>query len=110
MQSVERPALPLAEAAKVDSRERITAPLFGIVLENGMANRFKAPFLIKKVVRGSIADEAGLSAQDPLMIRGFKLNEKEGYALLDISVKKRLSGYFETNMQLPAILDSPDTL
>ncbi|MDR2445419.1 MAG: S1C family serine protease [Spirochaetaceae bacterium] len=110
MQSVERPALPLAEAAKVDSRERITAPLFGIVLEDGMSGSFRAPFLIKKVVRGSVADEAGLSAQDPLLIRGFKLNEKEGYVLLDISVKKRLSGYFETNMQLPAALDSPDTL
>ncbi|MDR2098328.1 MAG: S1C family serine protease [Spirochaetaceae bacterium] len=110
MRSVERPALPLAEAAKIDSRERMAAPLFGIVLQSGAAGRYAPSFLIKKVVRGSVADEAGLSAQDPLLIRGFKLNEEEGYALLDISVKKRLSGYFETNMQLPALLDSPDTL
>jgi S1-C subfamily serine protease len=110
MQSVERPALPLAEAAKIDSRERMAAPLFGIVLQGGAAGKFNPSFLIKKVVRGSVADEAGLSAQDPLAIRGFKLNEEEGYALLDISVKKRLSGYFETSMQLPALLDSPDTL
>jgi S1-C subfamily serine protease len=110
MQSSERPDIPLAEAAKIDSRERMTAPLFGIILQ-GVASKSLFPsFLIKKVVRGSIADEAGLSAQDPLLIRGFRLNEKEGYALLDISVKKRLSGYFETNMQLPAPLDSSDTL
>jgi S1-C subfamily serine protease len=108
MQSVERPTLPLAEAAKIDSRERMAAPLFGIVLQNGSGK--SSSYLIKKVVRGSAADEAGLSANDPLMIRGFKLNEEEGYALLDISVKKRLSGYFETSMQLPAALDSPDTL
>jgi S1-C subfamily serine protease len=110
MQSVERPALPLAEAAKIDSRERMAAPLFGIVLQGGGTGRINPSFLIKKVVRGSVADEAGLSAQDPLLIRGFRLNEEEGYALLDISVKKRLSGYFETSMQLPALLDSPDTL
>ena len=110
MQSAERPALPLAEAAKLDSRERMAAPLFGIILQNGAAGKFTPSYLIKKVVRGSIADEAGLSAQDPLLIRGFKLNEKEGYALLDISVKKRSTGYFETSMQLPAQLDSPDTL
>jgi S1-C subfamily serine protease len=110
MQSAERPALPLAEAAKVDSRERMAAPLFGIVLQSGTTGRLRPSFLIKKVVRGSVADEAGLSAQDPLLIRAFKLNEEEGYALLDISVKKRLSGYFETSMQLPALLDSSDTL
>jgi S1-C subfamily serine protease len=110
MQSAERPALPLAEAAKIDSRERMAAPLFGIILQNGATGKFTPSLLIKKVVRGSVADEAGLSAQDPLLIRGFKLNEEKGYALLDISVKKRLSGYFETSMQLPAALDSPNTL
>ncbi|MDR1257427.1 MAG: S1C family serine protease [Spirochaetaceae bacterium] len=109
MQSAERPTLPLAEAAKLDSRERMTAPLFGIILQASVG-RTSSSYLIKKVVRGSVADEAGLSANDPLMIRGFRLNEEEGYALLDISVKKRLSGYFETSMQLPAVLDSPDTL
>ncbi|MDR2659232.1 MAG: S1C family serine protease [Spirochaetaceae bacterium] len=110
MQSVERPALPLAEAAKLDSRERMAAPLFGIILQSGVGNTLTPSYLIKKIVRGSIADEAGLSAQDPVFIRGFRLSEEEGYALLDISVKKRLSGYFETSMQLPAPLDSPDTL
>jgi S1-C subfamily serine protease len=110
MQSAERPDVPLAEAAKIDSRERMTAPLFGIILQTAAGRGVTASYLIKKVVRGSIADEAGLSAQDPVLIRSFRVNEKEGYALLDINVKKRLSGYFETSMQLPALLDSPDTL
>jgi S1-C subfamily serine protease len=110
MQSAERPALPLAEAAKIDSRERMVAPLFGIILQSAVGRSITPSYLIKKVVRGSIADEAGLSSQDPVLIRGFRINEKDGYALLDINVKKRLSGYFETSMQLPALLDSPDTL
>jgi hypothetical protein len=62
------------------------------------------------VVRGSIADEAGLSEQDPVAIKSFKLEEKEGYVLMDINVKKRRMGYLETSMRLPANLDSPDTL
>jgi hypothetical protein len=61
-------------------------------------------------VRGSIADEAGLSESDPVSIRGFKVYEKEGYALLDIDVKKRSMGYLEARMRLPALLDTPDTL
>jgi hypothetical protein len=29
---------------------------------------------------------------------------------MEINVKKRRMGYIETSMQLPALLDSPDTL
>jgi hypothetical protein len=66
--------------------------------------------MIKKVIRGSIADEAGLSESDPVSIRNFKIFEKDGYALLDLDVKKRRMGYLEANMRLPALLDTPDTL
>ncbi|MDR0555283.1 MAG: S1C family serine protease [Treponema sp.] len=108
--TVTRPDLPLAEAAKIDTRERMAAPLFGLVLAPSLGNTFSSSFMIKKVVRGSIADEAGLSEQDPVSIRGFHLEEKEGYAMMDIDVKKRRLGYIETSMRLPAALDSPDTL
>ncbi|MDR0539405.1 MAG: S1C family serine protease [Spirochaetaceae bacterium] len=110
LQLAERPLVPLAEAAKLDSRERMTAPLFGLMLEPSVAGSLTPSYLIKKVVRGSVADEAGLSAQDPVSIHGFRVEEKNGFALLDINVKKRRAGYFETMMRLPAALDSPDTL
>jgi S1-C subfamily serine protease len=105
-----RPNVPLAEAAKRDSRERIAAPLFGLVLAPAAGNSFFSTYLVKKVIRGSVADEAGLSENDPVTIRGFQLLEDDGYALLEIDVKKRRAGYLETSMQLPALLDSPDTL
>ncbi|MCL2831528.1 MAG: trypsin-like peptidase domain-containing protein [Treponema sp.] len=106
-----RPEMPLADAAKKDSRERIAAPLFGLILSPSTGgNSFFPMYQIKKVVRGSTAYEAGLSDGDPVTIRNFKVFEDEGYALLEINVKKRRSGYLETIMQLPALLDSPDTL
>jgi hypothetical protein len=105
-----RPELPLADAAARDSKERMAAPLFGIILTPTMANGHSSSFVIKKVVRGSIADEAGLSELDPISIKGFKVEKDAGYALLDIAVKKRRMGYMETTMRLPAALDSPDTL
>jgi S1-C subfamily serine protease len=110
LRTVPRPDVPLAEAAKKDSRERMAAPLFGLILSPAMNRGLSTSYLVKKVVRGSIADEAGLSEQDPVTIRGFKLEEGDGYALLDINVKKRRMGYLETYMRLPAMLDSPDTL
>jgi S1-C subfamily serine protease len=105
-----RPELPLAEAAKVDSKERMAAPLFGIVLSPAVGGTLSPTYLIKRVVRGSIADEAGLSPQDPVSIKSLKLEEKRGYATMDIIVKKKRQGYLETPMRLPAYLDSPDTL
>ena len=110
MMSVPRPDLPLSEAAKVDSRERIAAPLFGMVLAPSQGKSLSSTYQVKKVIRGSIADEAGISDQDPVSIRGFRVLEKDGYALMDIDVKKRRMGYLETSMRLPAMLDSPDTL
>jgi S1-C subfamily serine protease len=110
LKSVPRPDVPLAEAAKRDSRERMTAPLFGLILAPSLGRSFSSSYLVKRVIRGSIADEAGLSEQDPVSIKGLRINEDEGYALLQIRVKKRLTGYLETAMQLPAALASPDTL
>jgi predicted metalloprotease with PDZ domain len=110
MATVPRPELPLSEAAKVDSRERIAAPLFGLILSPSQGKSLSSNFLVKKVIRGSIADEAGISNQDPVSIRRFRIVEDEGYALMEITVKKRRMGYLETSMQLPVWLDSPDTL
>ncbi|MDR2551733.1 MAG: S1C family serine protease [Treponema sp.] len=108
--TVPRPDVPLAEAAARDSKERMAAPLFGMILTPAAGSGFSSSFLIKKVIRGSIADEAGLSAQDPVSIRGFRVEKESGVAMMDISVKKRRMGYLETSMRLPALLDSPDTL
>jgi len=110
MMTVPRPDIPLLEAAKVDRRERVTAPLFGMMLTPLQGGIFSSNFRVNRVIRGSIADEAGISEDDPVSIKRLRLFEDDGYALLEISVKKRRMGYLETNMQLPVLLDSPDTL
>jgi len=108
--TVPRPELPLFDAAKIDSRERLAAPLFGMILSAGQGTARTSTYQVKKIVRGSIADEANISDSDPIYIRGFRIMEDEGYALMEIDIKKRSMGYLETTMQLPARLDSPDTL
>jgi C-terminal processing protease CtpA/Prc len=105
-----RPEVPMADAAKKDTRERLTGPLFGLVLTTQTESGVFSRYLVKKIVRGSTADEAGLSESDPVAIRNFRVFEKDGYALLDIDVKKRRMGYIEMSMRLPALLDTPDTL
>ncbi|MCL2602405.1 MAG: S1C family serine protease [Treponema sp.] len=106
----QRPIIPMATAAHVDTRERIVAPLFGIILAPHPGTGFSPTFLVKRVVRGSVADEAGISEDDPLSIRGFQIFEDDGVALLDINIRKRRMGYMPAMMRLPALLDTPDTL
>jgi hypothetical protein len=105
-----RPELPLADAAEKDSKERMAAPLFGIILSPGTGKGMSSSFFIKKVIRGSTADIIGLSEQDPVSIKSFYMERDSGMALMDISFKKRRSGYIETSMRLLALLDSSDTL
>ena len=105
-----RPDLPLGEAAKIDTRERMAAPLFGLVLSDRAVRGFTPSFQVRRVIRGSIADEAGISEDDQLSIRNFRIFESDGYALLEVDVRKRRMGFLEVNMRLPALLDTPDTL
>ncbi|GMO55205.1 MAG: S1C family serine protease [Termitinemataceae bacterium] len=105
-----RSAVPLAEAAKIDTRERLVAPLFGIVLETSHGRSSTGEYLVKKVLRGSVADSAGLSPQDPVSIQALRIEAKDGYSALDINVKRKTSGFFETSMRILAALDLPDTL
>ena len=106
-----RPDVPLAVAARRDTRERIVAALYGMILAPAPSGSSLSPtFLVRRVVRGSIAHESGLSDNDPVTIRNLRIFENDGYALLEIYVKQRRMGYMETSMSLPALLDSPDTL
>jgi len=110
MMTASRPDLPLLDAARVDLRERIAAPLFGMILTPLPSTFFSSNFRVDRVVLGSVADSAGISQDDPITISRLRILEEEGYAVLDILIKKRRMGFLETNMQLPAYLDSPDTL
>ena len=108
--TVPRPELPLLDAARVDRRERIAAPLFGMILSPLPGGIFSSNFRVNRVVRGSVSDEAGISENDPVTINRLRILEDAGFALLEITLKKRRMGYLETSMQLPVWLDSPDTL
>ena len=110
LMTVPRPEIPLVDAIKLDNRERLAAPLFGMVLSPGFEKYKLSAYQVKKIVRGSVADEAGISENDPVRIRSFKVFEEYGLAVMEIDIKKRSMGYLETSMQLPGYLDSPDTL
>jgi len=109
MMTATRPDLPLISAARIDSRERLATPFFGMVLAPGGGRGWAPRFQVERVVRGFAADEAGVSEQDVVSIRNFRVFEREGFVLMEMQIRKRNMGFMETFLTLPALLDSPDT-
>ena len=101
----ERPDSPLELASKKDSKTNLILPLFGMDIEEVSSSLFRKNYTIQKVYTGSIADETGLSQNDPFILQNFKIDEKNKIALLQIIVKKRKAGFLENAIQIGAFLE-----
>ncbi|NOY09172.1 MAG: PDZ domain-containing protein [Spirochaetes bacterium] len=97
---------PIELALKHDRRNNVLFPLFGLKLEKTGSFFWKTNYMVTKVITGSIADETGISPNDPLNIQGWRIDKKKRYAVLQIYVKKKSSGFLESVIQLAAYLDT----
>jgi S1-C subfamily serine protease len=105
-----RPSNPVTEALEKDRREAVLYPLFGMRLERTGASLRGGKFVVRKVTRGSTADEAGISENDPLTIQDWKVDKEKGYAVLQVYVKKRKAGFIESIVQIAAWLETSNFL
>jgi serine protease Do len=101
----ERPFSPLEQALAKDQRERVMYPMFGMKLSKTGSFLWRDSYVVERVLPGSVADETGLSEGDPLTITAWKVNEEQRYAMVQIVVKKRKSGFLESAVQLAAYLE-----
>ena len=105
----ERPFSPLESAARIDRQDRLFPALYGMSLLPMPGNLFEsANFSVAKVWPGSIADESGLSENDPISLKRFFVDRDQRVADAQIYVKKRKAGFLESIIQIPASLDIPD--
>ncbi len=105
-----RPVRPIETALEKDTRDAVLYPLFGMRLERTGGALRRNDFVVRRVIRGSTADEAGLSENDPLTIQNWKVDSEKGYAVLQIYVRKRKAGFIESVVQIAAYLETPDFL
>lgn len=101
----DRPESPLLEAVKRDTRENLIVPLFGMALDSAGSYFWRKTYSVKKVFRGTLADETGISENDPLTIVNWVVDDKAKYAALQIYIKKRKAGFIESAIQLAAYLE-----
>jgi S1-C subfamily serine protease len=100
-----RPFSPIEKALEIDDRDNIITPLFGMKIEKVSTFKRGKDFIIKKVYQGTIADETGLSANDPLSIHNWYVDEDNQYALMQVFIKKQKAGFLESSVQMAAYLE-----
>jgi serine protease Do len=105
----ERPFSPLESAVPLDRKDRLFPALFGMSLTPLPGSLFEsANFSVAKIWPGSVADEAGLSENDPISLKRFYVDREQRAVFIQIYVKKRKAGFLESIIQVPASLDIPD--
>lgn len=80
-------------------------PLFGMELEK--ISEYRDKYIITSIIPGSIADESGFSANDPIEILTAKLLVDKEALYSEIYAKKRKNGYLDIAVAMFAPLDSP---
>jgi serine protease Do len=102
----ERPYSPIEDAFELDRRDRLLVPLFGMEARR-QAGTILEPdaYSVVRVWPGTIADEAGLSENDPFALRRFFVDKEQRAAVIQIRVKKRKAGFLESLLQIPAPID-----
>ncbi len=105
-----RPAEPVPTALERDTKDPVLYPLFGMLLERTGGMLGKGSYIVRRIVRGSVADEAGLSVDDPLVVQDWTVDEKKGFAAIQIVVRKKKAGFIASAIQIAAWLTTDNFL
>lgn len=101
-----RPERPIEVALQRDTRDNVLYPLFGMKLQKVGSFFWSQDYIVTRVTRGSVADESGLSENDPLSIQDWKVDSDKGFAALLLVIKKRKAGFIESAVQLATDLET----
>jgi serine protease Do len=101
-----RPADPVSVALDRDSRDKVIYPLFGMQLENVGTFLWRGNYIVRRVTRGSIADESGISVDDPVTIQDWQVDKEKGYAVMQIVLQKKKAGFVTSAVQIAAYLET----
>jgi len=105
-----RPSEPVAAALEADARDPVLYPLFGMLLERTGGFAGRGTYVVRRITRGSVADEAGLSVDDPLAVQGWTVDEDRGIASITIVVRKKKAGMIDSAIQISAWLATDNFL
>ncbi len=104
----ERPEIPAEDAYDSDATENLFLPLFGMDVDAVSTGIKGNRFVITSILEGSIADESGLSVNDPFTVQRIKVDAKNHILYMEIRIKRRKSGFLESGLMLGTSLETGD--
>ena len=102
----ERPAQPGYEIYKSDLLSTSLVPIFGMELLPDSTTSSRR-FVISDVLKGSVADESGFSALDPVLITDVEFSEENDAISVTMNTRKKKKGYLDITIRIGSALDSP---
>ncbi|MCX7788307.1 MAG: S1C family serine protease [Spirochaetes bacterium] len=105
-----RPYIPLEKVIEFERKENLFPALFGFTARSLSSGLFSDDFIVEKVYQGSVADETGLSENDPFTLRNWIVDKKKRLVLMQITIKQRKAGFLEGGVQLGALLEQNNFL
>ncbi|MBN2735970.1 MAG: trypsin-like peptidase domain-containing protein [Spirochaetales bacterium] len=106
VQLKKRPFSPVEEGLKIDKRENLFVPLFGMEVSEVSNFLWQTNFKVDRVLRGSVADNSGISQGDPMSIQSWSINDEYRAAILQMFIKKRKAGYYDSILQIVSYLET----
>jgi membrane-associated protease RseP (regulator of RpoE activity) len=97
-----RPFEPMESALQKETHEKFFPLLFGLDLEYLKPVFGGKEYRVLRVLPGSVADESGISDDDSLDLNEWRYLKNQKAVSIQVTVKRRKSGYLESTMQLAA--------
>lgn len=103
---VKRPFSPIETALKKDARNNLILPIFGMEIKAVKNFLWETEYVVTRIIQGSIADNSNISEGDPLNIQKWHIDMENRIAVIQVFVKKRKAGFFDSIVQLAAYLET----
>ena len=101
-----RPKTPVVDIYKSDFISGSFIPIFGMELVNS-STLSKKSYKIKKIIKGSVADEMSFSEDDAVSVRDVKFDKENEVMYVQIYTQRKKKGLLDITMILRSPLDSP---
>jgi hypothetical protein len=82
--------------------------MFGLELKYVDQFLWEKNYVVAKIINGSVADNTGISINDPVNIQKWRVDLKAGYAILQLFIRKKTEGFLQSVIQLAAYLETDD--
>ncbi len=98
--SSERPYSPLKNVLDSQLVNSWLPPLFGMRVADMQSESKYSQYVITDVFPGSVADETGLSKDDPFELINWIYDEEQSIAILQIYIQQKTKGFLREGLQL----------